>query len=235
MASDAHNLMRFFRGSSTPSDQPPRRNPAAKLTRRSSGMGEISRTLSAQEGLCVLDLGATSPNNIRYFTDRGHKPYSEDVLLSSIDPSLVTKDDQGNPVIDERRFLAENLVYPPALFDIVFCWNLADYMDEALVKPVVGRLWSVLKPGGLLLAFFHTKDAGPDAPCYRYHILNNDTLEMQHIVAHPEKGRGPAGAKANFRLQRVFNNRHIENLFRDFGSIKFFLARDNVREVMVVR
>jgi hypothetical protein len=38
-----------------------------------------------------------------------------------------------------------------------------------------------------------------------------------------------------FQLQRVFNNRHIENLFRDFASIKFFLARDNIREVLVVR
>jgi len=36
-------------------------------------------------------------------------------------------------------------------------------------------------------------------------------------------------------LQRVFNNRHIETLFRDFASIKFFLARDNIREVLVVR
>jgi hypothetical protein len=36
-------------------------------------------------------------------------------------------------------------------------------------------------------------------------------------------------------LQRVFNNRHIENLFRDFASIKFFLSRDNIREVLVVR
>jgi SAM-dependent methyltransferase len=203
------------------------------MTRRSSGMGEISRTLS-QEGLCILDLGATSPNNIRYFTDRGHKPYSEDVLLSSIDPSLVTKDDEGKPVLDERRFLAENLVYPAAHFDVIFCWNLPDYMDESLVKPVVGRLWSILKPGGLLLAFFHTKDAGPDAPCYRYHILNNETLEMQHIVAHAQGGRR-GGASSSLRLQRVFNNRHIENLFRDFASIKFFLARDNVREVMVVR
>jgi SAM-dependent methyltransferase len=235
MASVAHNHMRFFRGSSTTSDQSPRQTTAAKLTRRSSGMGEISRVLSSQEGLCVLDLGATSPNNIRYFTDRGHKPYSEDVLLSSVDPSLVIKDEQGNAVIDERRFLSENLVYPAALFDVIFCWNLPDYMDESLVKPVVGRLWSILKPGGLLLAFFHTKDAGPDAPCYRYHILNNDMLEMQHIVRHAEAGRSSAGVKTSFRLQRVFNNRHIENLFRDFASIKFFLARDNVREVMVVR
>jgi hypothetical protein len=52
--------------------------------------------------------------------------------------------------------------------------------------------------------------------------------------------KGPTGIAhtaitGGFRLQRVFNNRHIENLFRDFASIKFFLARDNVREVLVVR
>src|SRR5437764_13797876 len=137
MASVAHNVMRFFRGSSTTSDQSPRQSSAAKLTRRSSGMGEISRTLTAQEGLCVLDLGATSPNNIRYFTDRGHKPYSEDVLLSSIDSSLIFKDDEGKPVMDERRFLPENLVYPAAQFDVIFCWNLPAYMAESLVKPAV--------------------------------------------------------------------------------------------------
>jgi hypothetical protein len=113
-------------------------------------------------------------------------------------------------------------------------------MDESLVKPAVGRLWSVMKPGGMLLAFFHTKEAGPDAPCYRFHILGNDMLEMQPIGGRREVRRGPTGAVhtsvgGGFRLQRVFNNRHIETLFRDFASIKFFLARDNVREVLVVR
>jgi hypothetical protein len=108
------------------------------------------------------------------------------------------------------------------------------------VKPVVGRLWSVLKPGGMLLAFFHTRDAGPDAPCYRYHIMGPDVLDMQPIIAPRETRRGSGSgshrtAGAGFRLQRVFNNRHIENLFRDFASIKFFLSRDNIREVLAVR
>ena len=62
--------------------------------------------------------------------------------------------------------------------------------------------------------------------------MNNDTLEMQLIEARRE-GRPVSGG--GFQLQRVFNNRHIENLFRDFSSIKFFLARDNIREVLVVR
>jgi hypothetical protein len=96
----------------------------------------------------------------------------------------------------------------------------------------VDRLWSVMKPGGLLLAFFHTRDAGADAPCYRFHITATDMLEMQEIQL-PSAGR--KDDKHSLRLQRVFNNRHIENLFRDFASIKFFLARDNIREVLVVR
>jgi hypothetical protein len=49
------------------------------------------------------------------------------------------------------------------------------------------------------------------------------------------KKERPTGTAKSFTLQRVFNNRHIENLFRDFASIKFFLSRDNIREVLVVR
>ncbi len=239
MASVTQNFMKLFRGSSggTEAALP---QAVQKLTRRSSGLGELSRLWESETPLCVLDLGSTSPSNIRFFTEGSHKIYSEDLLVASTEPGLITKDEQGNVVLDSRQFLADNLVYPAAHFDVVLCWNLPDYLDESLVRPVMGRLWSVLKPGGMLLAFFHTKDAGPDSPCYRFHIIGKDTLEMQRIVLKREARRGPTGAihtaiTEGFRLQRVFNNRHIETLFRDFASIKFFLARDNMREVLVVR
>jgi len=196
-------------------------------------MGEISRLLKSEEALCVLDMGSTSASNIQFFTGKGHKIYSEDLLWSSLDPALRIQDSAGNPVLDSKKFLDENLVYPNARFDIVLCWNMPDYMEESLVKPTIDRLWSLMKPGGLLLAFFHTRDAGPDSICYRYHVTATDVLEMQEVkFAAP--GR-PATDKQSPRLQRVFNNRHIENLFRDFASIKFFLARDAIREVLVVR
>lgn len=194
-------------------------------------MSELSRVLKSDQPLCVLDIGATSASNIRFFTERGHRMYSQDLLEASTDPSLATKDEQGHPVIDSKKFLDENLAYPNSHFDLVFCWNLPDYMDENLVKPVVGRLWSVMKPGAMLLAFFHTREAGPDAPYYRYHLTGTDALEMHALNSR----RDPKRAQKNFTLQRVFNNRHIENLFRDFSSIKFFLSRDNIREVLVVR
>ena len=241
MASVTHSFMKLFRGPSVEPDphhgqsvRPSHSSP--RLTRRSSGLVELTRLFQSEEPLCVLDIGSTSAANIRYLTERGHKIYSEDILAVSTDPSLVIRDEQGNTSLDHKRFLAENLVFRNAQFDVILCWNLADYLDEELVKPLVARLWSMLRPGGMLLAFFHTQEAGPDAPCYRYHITGLDTLEMQHVEARGDLRKGPgAAARGGFRLQRVFNNRHIENLFRDFNSIKFFLTRDNIREVLVVR
>ena len=136
MASVSDNVMKFFRSSSN------RTAGAAvpqKLTRRSSGMGEISRLLNSQEGLCVLDMGSTSANNIRFFTGKGHKNYSEDLLRSSLDPALRIQDSAGNTVVDSKKFLDENLVYANAQFDVVLCWNLPDYLEESLVKPTIDR------------------------------------------------------------------------------------------------
>jgi SAM-dependent methyltransferase len=198
----------------------------ARIDRRSSGLKEFVRNISGLEGLQVLDLGATSATNINWLTNLGHALYTEDVLNSAWDPALQITGEDGKPTVDVARFLAENMKFQGRSFDAVLCWDVADYLPEPLVKPVVEKICSVMKPGGTLLAFFHTKDAGPDAAYYRYHLAGNDMLQLQATT----KGGGP-----QFRLQRVFNNRHIENLFREFASLKFFLARDNVREVIVIR
>src|SRR5215470_13486814 len=114
--------MKLFRGPTSGADKtssPAQTSP--KLSRRSSGLGELARYWSSQENLCILDLGATSPANIRYFTERSHKMYSEDLLTASTDPALITKDEQDNVVLDSRLFLEDNLVYPAAQFDVVLC------------------------------------------------------------------------------------------------------------------
>lgn len=234
MASVANTFMRLFRGSPAESERSTQTaaTPRAGIVRRSTGLGEFNRALGKAEDLCILDLGPTSAPNIRHFTGLGYKVYSEDLLLASMDPALKVTGEDGKPAVDSKRFLSENLNQQSGTVDAILCWDMADYMEESLVKPVIGRFWSVLKPGGVLLAFFHTKDAGPDAPCYRYHLKGDDALELQRIGSGDS---GKSGGNSGWRLQRVFNNRHIENLFRDFSSIKFFLARDNVREVLVIR
>ena len=197
-----------------------------RVSRRSNGLAELTKYIQREGSCTVLDLGPTSPANITYFTNLGARSYTEDVLHSSKNPDYLVKNSDGKTVIDPDKFLADNLDFDAETFDAVLCWDVPDYMDEGLVKPVVQRLHKVMKPHGLLLGFFHTKDAGADAPYFRYHIAGQDSVEMQTILT---------SSNNHFKLQRVFNNRHIENLFHDYASIKFFLGRDNIREVLIVR
>ncbi len=211
---------KIFGGTQTSTTGSPKGS-AARIPRRSTGFHEFTKSILKPEGQTILDLGPTSPANLEFITQLGHRAYNDDVLAGSADKSVLVKNDEGQMVIDVERYLRENLIQEPETFDAVLLWDVCDYLPESLVKPVIDRIRRVTKPKGMLLGFFHTKDAGPDAPYYRYHIKDPQTLELQ---------QGP-----QFRLQRVFNNRHIENLFHDYASIKFFLGKENIREVLVVR
>lgn len=205
-----------------------------RITRRCTGLTELIKALSWLDGQKVLDLGPTSAANISLFTNMGQSTYTEDVLHCSRDPHYLVTGEDGNRTVDVEKFLSENLVFEKETFDAVLLWDMPDYLSESLVKPVVQRIHKIMKPGALMLAFFHTQDAGPDAPFQRYHIVSSEAIELQRIPV-PASGLEKAGRYTHFRLQRIFNNRHIENLFRDFASIKFFLGRDSIREVLIVR
>jgi SAM-dependent methyltransferase len=195
--------------------------PSQRASRRSSGLQEFKRLITTDNVLTLLDLGPTSASNITYLTGLGHKLHSEDVLDASIEPVYQVRGADGGAALDVERFFKENLAFATDKFDAILCWDIPDYLAEPLVKPMVERLHSVLKPGGMMLAFFHTRDAGPNVPYVRYHIVGNDTLDLQPVP--------------RFRLQRVFNNRQIETLFQGFKSLKFFLARDYIREVLITK
>jgi hypothetical protein len=226
LGSSGHNFKRWFRGADSSQGKAEESGKAAPRTnRRCIGLGEFMSSLAraGEEKMCVLDLGPTSPANIAFLTEMGVRVFNEDILRESQDPGYLIKQEDGSTQIDAAKFFAENLDYPANRFDAVLFWDVADYLPEALVKPLVERLEVVLKDKGSLLAFFHAKDAGAESLYSRHHIVQKDMLELEPI------------ANQGFRLQRIFNNRHIENLFKDFSSRKFFLGRDNIREVLMVR
>lgn len=186
--------------------------------RSSSGLREFWKAIAAPSGLRILDLGSASQANISFITELGHKLYTED-LLRTVLPSAPG----GLPETpwEEEGFFRENLNYREAQFDGILCWDLFDFLADPLVKPLVERLHRFLKPGGTVLSFFHTGPAGQQVPLYQYRIRTAATLQLTR------RGTG--------KLHRHYNNRTIENLFRHFSSLKFYLARDNLREVISVR
>jgi hypothetical protein len=210
----------LFGGGAVPGTSPA--EAGVRLHRHSMGLQHFTRAILRPDGQTVLDLGPTSSNNLQFITGMGHKAYNNDVLMAANDPKFrIPGPEEGTTTLDVGRFLNEELGYDAQSFDAVLMWDVCDYLPEPLVKPVVERIRHITKPRGALLAFFHTRDAGADAPYFRYHIQSEETLELR---------QGP-----QFQLQRVFQNRHIENLFSDYYSIKFFLGKQHIREVLLVR
>ncbi len=193
----------------------------APQTRHSSGLREFCRELKGQRGLRVLDVGAACQANINFFTGLSHKIYTEDIQPALASSAYRVRGENSRWRFDPQAFLAKNLNYQMLLFDAVLCWDLLDRVEESAVRPLLERLHWVLKPGGVLLCFFHIAEPGASIPSYRYRIQGSETLELL-----------PQG---QILLRRPLNNRNIENLFQAFHSLKFFLARDNLREVLVIR
>jgi SAM-dependent methyltransferase len=217
----APDLLKFFRGSAASPQAASAAKGAARTQRSSSGLKEFSKSIGPESPKVILDLGPTSPTNLMRLTGMGHKVYNEDLLMGSLDSRYQVKGADGRLELSPTEFFKDSLVFEEGALDAVLAWDVPDYLPESLVKPMVDRLHRALKPGGVLLGFFHTREAGPEAPYHRYHITGAETLDVQVVE--------------RFKLARVFNNRHIENLFHDFKSVKFFLARDHFREVLVVR
>jgi 2-polyprenyl-3-methyl-5-hydroxy-6-metoxy-1,4-benzoquinol methylase len=188
-------------------------------TRSSRGLEEFFGHIHGTSGLTLLDLGGATQQNVSFITDLGHRLYSENflqILKESAGGDGLT--DQANPgVID--YFLRQALDYPEGHFDGVLVWDVLEYLAPSLLAAVVERLHKVVRPGSYLLAFFHADDKLEAVPYYTFRIQDVKNLQVLQ-----QGTRRPA---------QLFNNRSLERLFSRSDSVKFFLTKDRLREVVV--
>lgn len=196
--------------------------PAQPYSRQSHGLDQFFNALRDTMGLSILDLGGASQANVSFITSLGHRLYSED-FLRAMEQSFGTSDFYGNQADTERveAFLQQTLAFPDGHFDGALVWDSFQFMSPSLLNPVIEQLLRILRPNAYLLAFFHADERATAVPVYSYRISDGKTLELA-----PRGRREPA---------QVFNNRGLERLFHNFASVKFFLARDHLREVIVKR
>ena len=98
-------------------------------------------------------------------------------------------------------------------------WDVLEYLAPALLNAVVERLHKTVRPKSYMLAFFHSDDKLEAVPSYTFRIQQMNVLE---VVRHGMR-----------RPAQLFNNRSLEKLFGRFESVKFFLTRERLREVIV--
>jgi len=198
--------------------------------RISNGLKEFLWLIDGSEQGKILDLGAVFQSTVMFFIERGFRLSTEDMMRSW--KEFLTAEEEGlrkMKVGDEGtkvsqgmlagKFLESNLQYPEENFHGVLAWDLFDYLDAELLPRVMERVFAVLRPGGAVLASFHSKT--PER-FNRYKIVDGQNIELipsPTLAVH----------------SRIFQNREILDIFGKFRTSKTFVGRDQVREALFIK
>jgi hypothetical protein len=196
---------------------------AQPQTRSSHGLEQFFSAIQGEENLSILDFAGASQANVSFITALGHRIYSNDIL-QTLEESFGGEANFAAGQADPERaafFLRESLALPDQSFDGALVWDTLQFLVPPLLDDTVERLYQILRPNSSLLAFFHAEEKATSAPLYSYRILGPKSMSLT-----------PRGQR---RPSQYFNNRSLEKLFQKFQSIKFFLTRDHLREVIVRR
>jgi hypothetical protein len=210
-------------GSSVYSPQGNVATAAQPLSRTSNGLDQFFSSLNDRDNLSILDFAGASQANISFITSLGHRIYSNDVL-HTLDESFGTDGDfvanQSDPQRAEH-FLQESLNFAENSFDGALLWDSLQFLAPPLLQETVDRLYHVLRPHAVLLAFFHAEEKAASVPVYNYRIAGSKLVSLT--------------SRGERKPVQYFNNRNLEKLFQRYQSVKFFLTRDHLREVIVRR
>ncbi len=192
------------------------------ITRQSHGLEQFFTSLSGSHGARILDLGGANQENIGFITNLGHRLTSED-FLRTLENVFGEGDFYSNQEREDlvEKFTAQVLDFEPGYFDGALIWDTLQYLSPKLLQMTLDQLQVILRPGALMLSFFHTDEKATTAPLLNFRIQDARTLTLATRGV-----RKPA---------QFFSNRNLERLFEHCQATKFFLTRDNLREVIVKR
>jgi hypothetical protein len=201
----------------------PKKSSVPAQTRSSHGLDQFFSSLQDQEILSILDFSGASQANISFITSMGHRIYSNDVVRTMEEAFGSGGDFVANQADPDRAatFLRESLDFPERSFDGALVWDTLQFLAPPLLQDTVDQLHRILRPQSSLLAFFHAEEKAQSAPLYTYRIVESKIMSLT--------------PRNQVRPVQYFNNRSLEKLFQKYHSVKFFLTRDHLREVIVRR
>jgi cyclopropane fatty-acyl-phospholipid synthase-like methyltransferase len=164
----------------------------------------------------LLDLGPVVGSNVNFFGEElGCKILVED-LSSDIDRHA-----REERMAELPAFFSKRLPQADDSVDGILCWDLFDYLDKASAQALAKQLTRLLRPDGVLLAFFSNGEPPPGArPTYTRHVVV-DRNTLQHRTYPGSRNK-----------QKPFVNRDIQRMFEPLRVTEQFLLKTNAREVL---
>lgn len=198
-------------------DEPDHDTGAAKAPVHSTKvLAKFIASLTGRSSPVLLDLGSVHGSNVTFFGERlGCKIIVED-LSKDIDRAVKEKTVPELASHFTKRFSQET-----GSVDGVLCWDLFDYLDKNSAAALAAQIVRILKPEGVVLAFFNTVEPKePNPATYTKHIV----VDQAHLQYRPyPAARGK---------QKPFQNRDIQRMFEPLRITEQFLLKSQQREML---
>ncbi|MCZ2153510.1 MAG: class I SAM-dependent methyltransferase [Bryobacterales bacterium] len=198
-----------------------RRSPST-VQRPSTAIQEFFGGIRDQMGLHIADFSGACQENVTFITSLGHRMYAESfpyAVAGAFGPDPSPADLKNPEKIG--NLLRGSFGFDPKSVDAILLWDALEWLDPEGSRAVVGRILDVLRPNGTIFAVFHSESVRPYVPVHYFKLLDPETIAVTD-----------AGID---RKHCAFTNRSIEKTFEQCQSVKFFLSRDNLREVIIRR
>jgi hypothetical protein len=179
--------------------------------------------LERGDRLRILDLSGASQANLNFVLQYGHHLYCED-FLATLEEVFGDGDDFFARQADDDlvdRFLSQTFANLQGPFDGALIWDNLQLLQPPLLDYTVGHLHRLLEPGALVHAFFNSDERAKWIPVNTYRI---EAANAIHVIPRDYRAAPPP-----------LTARALERVFSDFASVKFFLSRDHIRELIVTR
>jgi methyltransferase family protein len=215
MENKSSGLKSFFGKGAPPEVSSGKENPNLH---RTLGLKEFMSRLAGRGKPHLLDLGPALERNIIYLAGRGCKVYVQDFFFELQNARRETAPDQA---FSFQNFLQTSFSYPPDTFDGVLVWDLLNYLSPKDAHTLARQLFTQMKTGGVLLAFFSSTQMIPSRPLV-YRIEDSHNLHYENHDAEEVKAPN-------------FTNNEIVKMMDRFAVVNFYFLRNGVREALLAK
>jgi len=174
---------------------------------------KVLAALSHVEAPAIMDLGPVVGGNIAFFGEElACRIFVED-LFAVVERHARAGTREG--IADE---FAARLTREPGSIDGILCWDVFDYLDKVSAPRLATILTALLKPGGVLYAFFGSKPE--ELTCHNRFVVEG----RDRMILRP--------TPATRSVRHVIVTRDINRMFEGLVVAESVLLKSNARETL---
>jgi hypothetical protein len=116
--------------------------------------------------------------------------------------------------------LSAGFSYADGSFDAILAWDLVNYYEPQAARRLAGEMCRILRPGGLIYGWLHSRSAGgPDGP-RRFRIVDENRIVEGGFSGRPMH-------------RHLYQNRDIQKMFVDVKIVEMYFQGSGVREMLL--